>query len=408
MIGNNTNSSLRRSMGYQFISTLYLALLGFAVSVLLARELGVEVFGNYSYILSLAGIFLIFQDGGYKTLIFRESVDNNTTQSSLSLGVIHLILITLLGGLLVSLIQPQRWEIILTAFGCMGLVVLTGFVSSLLKGRGDFKLDAIWKIVIRSLTACAILSALFFYKANTIKYIFIAWSIALILALIWPIVKGYIKWPSFNFNNELFRSSMVFLSIDVATVFYFRSDIVLLEYLGNIEGDVGHYSAAYRILEGIILIATPVAQIAFRSLRLRLNQKKFYSLLILLTFAMLVIAGVFAGLGIFFSDDVILVVFGEQYQRAGKLLPILMFAMLFILPNYILTQGAIAINKEIYYAKIVCFVALLNILLNIWLIPDFGAFGAACATIFSEGVLFMGLVYVFWREWIGVEGANRG
>ncbi len=61
---------------------------------------------------------------------------------------------------------------------------------------------------------------------------------------------------------------MVFLTIDVATVFYFRSDIVLLEYFGNIEGDVGQYSAAYRILEGIILLATPVAMIAFRVLRL--------------------------------------------------------------------------------------------------------------------------------------------
>jgi len=380
---------------------------GFVVSVLLARELGVEGFGNYSYILSLACIFLIIQDGGYKTLIFRESVDDSA-QSLLSSGVGHVVSITVFGALIVFLLQSQRWLAILTAVCCMGLVVLSGFVSSLLKGKGDFKSDALWRMVIRSLTACAILSALFLYEDGSVTSLFVGWSLALLLALIWPILKGYLSWPSFNFKGELFRASMVFLTIDVATVFYFRSDIVLLEYFGHIEGDVGQYSAAYRVLEGIILLATPVAQIAFRSLRLRKNQKDFFGLLNWLVLVMLIVAIIITLIGVIFGGDVMLVAFGEQYQYAGELLPLMMFAMLFIFPNYILTQGAIAVNKEINYAKVVVLVALLNIVLNVWLIPDFGARGAAYATIFSEGVLCLGLGWILWREWIGGDSANWG
>ena len=381
--------------------------MGFVVSVLLARELGVEGFGNYSYILSLACIFLIIQDGGYKTLIFRESVDDSA-QSLLSSGVGHVVSITVFGALIVFLLQSQRWLAILTAVCCMGLVVLSGFVSSLLKGKGDFKSDALWRMVIRSLTACAILSALFLYEDGSVTSLFVGWSLALLLALIWPILKGYLSWPSFNFKGELFRASMVFLTIDVATVFYFRSDIVLLEYFGHIEGDVGQYSAAYRVLEGIILLATPVAQIAFRSLRLRKNQKDFFGLLNWLVLVMLIVAIIITLIGVIFGGDVMLVAFGEQYQYAGELLPLMMFAMLFIFPNYILTQGAIAVNKEINYAKVVVLVALLNIVLNVWLIPDFGARGAAYATIFSEGVLCLGLGWILWREWIGGDSANWG
>jgi O-antigen/teichoic acid export membrane protein len=404
---NTASDSWRKNLGYQWTSTLYVAVLGFIVSVILARELGVEGFGNYSYILSLAGIFLIFQDGGYKTLIFRESVDDSA-QLLLSSGVMHVVSITILGALVVLLLQPQRWLAILTAVCCMGLVVLSGFVSSLLKGKGDFKSDAVWRMVIRSLTACAILSALFLYEDGSVTSLFVGWSVALVLALIWPIVKGYLSWPSFNFKGELFRASMVFLTIDVATVFYFRSDIVLLEYFGHIEGDVGQYSAAYRVLEGVILLATPVAQIAFRSLRLRKNQKDFFGLLNWLVLVMLIVAIIIALIGVIFGGDVMLVVFGEQYQYAGELLPLLMFAMLFIFPNYILTQGAIAINKEINYAKIVVLVALLNIVLNVWLIPDFGARGAAYATIFSEGVLCIGLGWILWSNWLGRSSENRG
>jgi len=405
VILKTASDSWRKNLGYQWVSTLYIAVLGFVVSVLLARKLGVEGFGTYSYILSLAGIFFIFQDGGYKTLIFRERVDNPSIPL-ISFGVAHVVSITALGVLIVMLLQPKNWLAILTAFGCMGLVVLSEFVSSLLKGKGDFKVDAIWKITIRSLTASAILWVLFYYEEISVTALFVGWSAALLLALIWPIAKGYLSWPSFNFKSELYRAGMAFLAIDVATVFYFRSDIVLLEYFGHVEGDVGQYSAAYRILEGIILLAAPVAQVAFRSLRLRKDQKKFFSLLSWSLLAMVIAAITISTIGICFGSDLILTIFGEQYQYAGELLPILLFAILFILPNCVLTQGAIALNREVVYAKIAAAAALLNIGLNILLIPDFGAKGAAITTIISEGVLCLCLGWVLWRQWIRGCNAN--
>ena len=404
---NSSSNSWGSGLGYLWVSTLCIAIIGFALSVYIARALGVQDFGNYSYILSLAGILLIFQDGGYKTLIFRESVDD-LKLSSMRFGVAHVITITIIGSVAILLFQPEHWLAILTAFCCMALLVLNGFVSSLLRGKGDFKSDAIWRIFVRTLSAFFILLVLVFYDNDSVTSLFVGWSLALVLTLIWPVAKGYLKWPSFSFKGELFRNSMVFLTIDVATVFYFRSDIVLLEYFGHIQGDVGQYSAAYRILEGIILLATPVAQIAFRSLRLRQNQNDFFGLLSRLVLIMFMVASIITIIGIFFGNYLMLILFGEQYQFAGDLLPILLFAMLFILPNYILTQGSIALNKEIYYAKIVVSVAIINIGLNIWLIPDFGAMGAAWATIFSEGLLCFALGWVLWREWIGGDSANWG
>ena len=100
-----------------------------------------------------------------------------------------------------------------------------------------------------------------------------------------------------------------------------------------------------------------------------------------------------------------LFVFGQEYLHAGQLLPILLFALLFILPNYILTQSTIALNKELFFAKIVLFVAFLNILLNLLVIPIYGAQGAAWTTIFSEGVLFLCLGGYMLKA--GVNNANR-
>ncbi len=396
------------NISLQWVSVTYGAIVSLIVSSLLARELGVEEFGIYSYVLSLAGIFFIIQDGGYKTLIFRNSVDNGKCGGLMGFGAGHLLLVTVSGVAIVMLFQPKYWLAIITAIACMGLVALSEFVSSTLKGGGRFKLDALWKFIIRTVSAIAILLVLFYYPKNEISYLFIAWVIALLIVLIWPLFKGWLSRPRFNFNTEVVKANMAFLTIDVATVLYFRSDIVLLEYFGQQQGDVGQYSASYRILEGIILLATPVAQISFRKLRLSENQQQFFRVFFLLIVSMLFAAILIITMGVLWGGDLMLIVFGEQYQYAGELLPLLLFAMLFILPNYILTQGTIALNKEIGYAKIAVLVALLNIVLNVWLIPDFGAMGAAWATIFSEGVLCLGLGWVLWREWIGGDSANWG
>lgn len=392
------NSVWQRDLIIQWIATIYVAILGFILSVFLARELGVEGFGNYSYVISLVSIFFIIQDGGFKTLIFRDSVDNKPG-NLISFGIGYLICTSVIAFLIIVFFQPEFWPSILVALNCMGLMVICEFVSSQLKGKGDFKSDAIFKMAIRSFTAFGILFALFFFKTNSIISLFIAWSIALIFALIWPIHKGYLKWPNFNFKSDLVKSNFIFLSIDIATVLYFRIDIILLKFFGNIDGDIGQYSAAYRILEGIILLATPLAMISFRILRLNSrNKHKFFQLIGLLLLSMLFIATIIVSIGALWGSNFMVYIFGPEYLVAGDLLIWLLLAVFFILPNYILAQGAIALNKEISYAKIVVIVAFLNIIMNIILIPDFGSKGAAWATVIAEGILFFSLVMMLWNE----------
>ena len=103
-------------------------------------------------------------------------------------------------------------------------------------------------------------------------------------------------------------------------------------------------------------------------------------------------------LAAFWGKEFMVFVFGEEYLIAGTLLFWLLLAMFFILPNYILTQGAIALNKERSYAIIVVIIAVVNIILNIELIPNFGAIGAAWSTIVAEGILFFSLGILLLRE----------
>ena len=114
---------------------------------------------------------------------------------------------------------------------------------------------------------------------------------------------------------------------------------------------------------------------------------------------MLSAAIVLVSIGAIWGKEIMIFIFGIQYAYSGILLVWLLLAIFFIFPNYILTQAAIALNREAGYAKIVIFIAIVNILLNIKLIPEHGAIGAAWATIIAESLLCIGLGLMLLSEW---------
>ncbi len=64
---------------------------------------------------------------------------------------------------------------------------------------------------------------------------------------------------------------------------------------------------------------------------------------------------------------------GPAYADSALLLPWLL--LLFVLPNGILTQGVVARTLWLYYAFAAGFSAVLNIGLNLVLVPEFGGEG---------------------------------
>ena len=64
--------TLARSLRVQWLATVYVAAVSMLITFFLARTLGPEIFGRYSYIITLAALFAILQDGGFRTLLFRE------------------------------------------------------------------------------------------------------------------------------------------------------------------------------------------------------------------------------------------------------------------------------------------------------------------------------------------------
>lgn len=388
------------------MAAIYTAVVSMGLTFGLGRLLGPEAFGTYSYILTLASLFFILQDGGFKTLIFREKTlstpglqKHGDNLFPLAFG--HGLLLTAAGAVLVFILPlPLPYKAgISAALICFFFQALVNFVSSELKADGKFPREALWQTIVRTAGAAGIMFVLCFLSRDP-WVIFIGWASGLLLALWLSPVQ--IPWPAFRIlgHKGIWRACLAFMAIDAATTIYYRCDILLLKHLSQDADQVGYYAAAYRFLDGIVLLAAPVGVIWFRKLRLVWEEKRlFYSRVVKMALVMLGAAGLILAAGIIFGREIVVLTFGRNYTDTIRILPLLLGALIFILPNNILTQAAIAQNREHLYAGAVGICALFNIGFNFILIPGYGGIGAAWATIATEALLLVALVLSFrWKD----------
>ena len=380
------------AMTVQIFASGTVAVVSFLLTILLGRVMGPAVFGDYSFMLSVASLFFILQDGGYKAIIYREETVPTYTREmadkAFPEGIGHLALVTGI-GLLVCLLpvwgKGGGWTLA-SAVVCFALVAYTGFISARLQARGRFGRDAAWQILVRLSSALCMAAALVFVSPAP-RSMFLAWGLGSALCALCAF--KHLRRPRIPYfhKSPFVSASFSLLLVNAATTLYHRLDIIMLDAMTTPE-TTGMYAASYRFLDGPILLAAPVSVVLFRRLRrARDDSGKFstlmrnYSVLMLGTAATLLVFALVAG------DALIRFTYGPAYTASAALLPILFTALVFILPNSILTQSAIAANNERGYAIAALCCAGFNAALNAIVIPHFGAHGAAWATVATEAVL---------------------
>ena len=87
------------------------------------------------------------------------------------------------------------------------------------------------------------------------------------------------------------------------------------------------------------------------------------------------------------AEIIIQMFFAQEFQGSGEVLKILALAIPIIFWGYLMTQSLVALDHNRIYLAITAFAVLLNVLLNYWLIPEYGAEGAAIATVITEALI---------------------
>ena len=328
---------------FQGLATFYNALVSAGLTFFVGRVLGPEKFGTYSYILTIASFFLILQDGGFKTLLFREKTRTSGclkcgegTLFAVALG--HTFIVSTLGFFLIAFLPFPGKKSLFAAFFCFGLQAVVNFITAELRGSGMFSRDALWQISVRTVSGVCILAALYLLVHEPWA-VFTGWAVGNLFGLFCSPVSFALPRFEGDVLRKVRKACISFIAIDAATILYFRADILLLEHLAKDPAEVGQYAAAYRFLEGVILLAAPIGVICFRELRLIYDNRPLFLRKIFQLVFLMGGAAIFLLLTVTLGGDkIVLWTFGASYSGAIVLLPWLFASLFFVLPNTILTR----------------------------------------------------------------------
>ncbi len=196
--------------------------------------------------------------------------------------------------------------------------------------------------------------------------------------------------PEFQFEvwmDFMVRSAPIAMGM-IFSVLYFRLDIVMLQLMTE-EKVVGFYSAAYKLFEVAVILPHSFMLVLFPTLveeyhSSRSQFKKSFKKA--LTIYSLMGGGITLVLW-GFSREIITLIYGEVFFPSIAMLNVLSWAILLFFINFLLSNILITSGREGVNSWNLVGATVLNIILNLVWIPQYGAIGAAWATLFCEVAL---------------------
>jgi O-antigen/teichoic acid export membrane protein len=210
------------------------------------------------------------------------------------------------------------------------------------------------------------------------------------------------KWFSFHLNLQYVWISLVFglplVPHSLSTWIMASVDRILLEPRVSLN-ELGIYNLGYQIGQ---IMAVLVTSINFAWAPYYYNLVKTDSEAVKrikqISELYLALIGGICLIGVLFSPEILHFLVPKQYQLAEKYIPLILFSYLFN-GYYYFASMPLFYFKKTHIVLITTFAsATLNILLNLWWIPIWGAMGSAWATLVVY-ILTATLAYFLGRRW---------
>lgn len=374
----------------------------------------IETYGMYFTLLNLSFMFNIFLDLGLNHFNNRE-ISQRPEQLQKYFSVIALLKLCLGAGFLVFTNTIGRFVLHYSDF-YLYLLALIGinqillsfllFLRSNLAGLQHFRIDSAISVLDRTIVVvvCGVLlwggvtkeefKIEWFALAQTFAY-----GITILVALMALLSKVKITKPAFDlpFIGKLIRSSFPFALLNVIMMIYFKMDAVMLEQmLPDGAKQTGIYAQGYKLPEAATMVALLFATLLYPMFsRMLANKENITGLLLLASRVMIAPALVGVVALSFYAEEFMDLLYKKETWASAQVLPYLMFTFLAIAMGNIYGT-LLTSNGNLKQMNIISFGGLvLNIVLNLILIPNYKAEGSAIATVITHwSVIFTQLFLI--------------
>ncbi len=374
--------------------------------IYVARVLGATEYGKFTFAMSFISLFVVFFNLGLSDIIPREfSQEKKGKQEFFSLLSLEIILglITLILILVSSFFITPDPEIrkviwILAIFSSAGNFarVFKAFFTARQRMEYTSWGDILEVLIVLGLGLFVILN---FPSIINLSYAYLFSSLASLVFLLvifqFKIYPLKVLWDRAVWKNFLGMSWPLALASLFGTV-YVYIDSVMMGYLGQIT-EAGWYSAAYKIiipasfLMGIVSVGFyPVLSKFFKESKEKFQKVWNYQMELMVLLSVPSMAG-----GFILAPKIIEFIYGQSFAPSVLAFQILLIMVGTIYFSGPLGQALIISNHPKKYFWVTFLGAIVNIILNLILIPRFSLYGAAVATSITYVlILFMFLIFV--------------
>jgi O-antigen/teichoic acid export membrane protein len=389
-----------------FIAQIVSSSVSLIFGVVIARFLGDTVFGKFAFALAFTEIFSIFASLGYNTLLVRE-VSRDKTQVNkyinniFSFRVIISLILYVLIVITINLMQyPDDTKIAVYLLGIFQILEALANVFKM-TFRAFERMDLEAAIIVSvNLISLPLMMYLIYLGYGLITVCLVYVTIGL-MDFVFSILlcRKKIAMIKRDFNFNFFRKTLpTAISLSMLAIFaliYVKIDTVMLSIM---KGDavVGWYNAAYYMVQGF----KPLQQL-FMSALFPLMSFSFVSSKDVLkriferSFKYLFILGLPIAIGItLLADKIIFLIYGSNFQNSIIALQILSWDVLLVFLYGCISFLLVSIDRQHQMAILAGCTAIINIVLNLILIPSYSYIGSAFATIIAESFLLLAYIYL--------------
>lgn len=400
--GHNVFKKVAKNSSWIVFQNIFTMILGVVVTGVIARYFGTEKYGIFNYILSITSLFSgIASIGIYhiatKDLTQRPENEGKILGTSFTIRLIAAILLIIAAettvcimthndstsmviGILLSLMMLFSCSEVIDYYATANLKVKYLAVSKCI----SYIIFAVLKILIVVLK----LDIRYYTATYLIEGIIYAIFLSISYKLIHKNIGKTCKW-SFDkdYAKKLLSNCWYFALSSIMVTIYMRIDQVMLGKMIEDKSQVGIYSAAVRIAEMWAFVPNSIIS-SFKPVIMKYkgeNNNKEYVKNLQRLYDISSLVSILFAIGItIFARLIIVILYGKAFLEASKILYILIWGIWFGILGNVHYVWLICENKGKYSLFYSATGSISNIIFNAILIPKYGMYGAAIATLISQ------------------------
>lgn len=370
--------------------------IGLLTAIFVIRYLGANNLGIYSFVFAYLGFFAIIIDFGISDILVREiSRDRTRADRFIGNAIILNIILSLcalsLACLIISFFHYPSSVKLLVYIASLTFLLSFRYVYAFMF-QVDLRMEYSTLVnIVSKLLKLALLLYLIFLKAS------LFWFIIVEVIIIFPefflirrLSRRFVL-PKFKIDlgiwKYFFKECWPIALIAAFIMIGHRIDQLMLFRMKGAQA-LGYYSAAAKLPEALIIFPS-----AFMASLFPLMSRYFKTSLQSLTqaytlsfkYMLMLIIPVAVGATLL-SRPIISLIYGESFLPSVPVLSILTWAEIFGFYGLIHYEILISVNRQRLYLLFAATGAVVNVMLNLILIPRYGIVGASIATLISHSL----------------------